>query len=255
MTVSKILVVSNHSNHDLEWLKMTYDYGFSPENTLIYDRTPDNFPNKSKIDHLGKVVPSPNVGSNPYDIGRFIVDHYDNLPDMMIHIKGNLFQKETDEGTFAYTTKEKFIYALKANWFVPLDGGSHIANYFPNLVNNNFYSLPIEWELKNYTMGRIFSEEDFKRAKTYPRISNIVEFMKDLFIMEDNQVPKFISFAPAANYAVPKNCILKYSKNFYKKMMYYTDYNDNPVEAHWFERVLKLAWQGCLEENFSYIVD
>lgn len=255
MSVSKILVVSNHSNHDLEWLKMTYDYGFSPENTLIYDRTPDDFPNKSKLDHLGNVVPSPNVGSNLYDIGRFIVEHYDNLPDMMIHIKGNLFQKMVSGEAKSYTTKERFIYALKANWFVPINNGSHIATYFPYLVNDNCYCLPMEWELKNYTMGRIFSEEDFKRAKTYPRISSIIEFLKDLFIIEDHQIPKFITFAPAANYAVPKNCILKYSKNFYKKMMYYTDYNDNPVEAHWFERVMQLAWQGCLEENFSYIVD
>jgi hypothetical protein len=251
MSIPKILVVSNHSNHDLEWLEMTYDYGFSPENTIIYDRTPDDFPNKSKIDHLGKIIPSPNVGSNLYDIGRFIVDHYDNLPDMMIHIKGNLLQKK-DVG---YTTKERFIYALKSNWFVPIDGGKHIQYSFPYVVNNNLFSLPMEWEVNNYTMRVIFSEEDFKKAKTYPRISNFIEFMKDIFVMGDDEVPKFISFAPAANYAVPKNCILKYSKNFYKKMMHYTDYNDNPVEAHWYERILQLAWQGCLEENMSYIVD
>ena len=108
---TKTLVVSNHANHDLEWLKMTYDHGFSPSNTLIYDRTPDDFEGKADIKHLGKVIPSPNVGSNPYDIGRYIVDHYDNLPDMMIHIKGNLLQKN-------YTTEERFIYALQSNWFV-----------------------------------------------------------------------------------------------------------------------------------------
>jgi len=26
-------------------------------------------------------------------------------------------------------------------------------------------------------------------------------------------------------------------------------------ESHWFERVLELAWQGNLKENFSYIVE
>ena len=35
--MEKTLVVSNY-NWDLEWLKMTYDYGFSPENTVIYMR-------------------------------------------------------------------------------------------------------------------------------------------------------------------------------------------------------------------------
>ena len=91
--------------------------------------------------------------------------------------------------------------------------------------------------------------------KIYPRISSLREFIKDLFEVGDNDIPKFLSFAPGANYAVPKNCILKYSKNFYKKIMDYTDYSNNPIEAHWFERVLQLAWQGCLKENFSYIVD
>lgn len=248
MEVSKTLVVSNHSNHNLEWLKITYDHGFSPKNTIIYDRTPDDFPNKSKIDHLGKIIPSPNVGSNPYDIGRYIVDHYDNLPDVMIHIKGNLFEKP-------YTTVEKFIYGLNANWFVPLDGVDRIKNDYSYLVNDDFFSLPMEWERHNFTIAPLFSPDDLKRTKLYPRISNFVEFLEDLFDIEEHQIPKFISFAPGANYVVPKNCILKYSKNFYKKMMHYTDYNNNPVEAHWFERSLKLAWQGCLKENMSYIVE
>ena len=36
--MSKKLVVSNY-NSDLEWLKMTHDYGFSVDNTIIYDRS------------------------------------------------------------------------------------------------------------------------------------------------------------------------------------------------------------------------
>jgi len=241
---TKTLVVSNHANHDLEWLKMTYDYGFSPSNTLIYDRTPDDFEGKSDIKHLGKVIPSPNVGSNPYDIGRYIVDHYDNLPDVMIHVKGNLLQKK-------YTTEERFIYALQSNWFVPIDGGTLCESYFANMVNDNWFAQPMEWE------DRIEKEksDEIKMMKIYPRISSLREFIKDLFEVEDKDIPKFLSFAPGANYVVPKNCILKYSKNFYKKIMDYTDYNNNPIEAHWFERVFQLAWQGCLKENFSYIVD
>lgn len=242
--MSKILVVTNHSNHDLEWLKMTYDYGFLPQNTLIYDRTPDNFPNKSRIDHLGKVIKSPNVGSNPYDIGRYIVEHYDNLPDMMIHIKGNLLQRR-------YTTKERFIYALKANWFVPIDRGDHVPNDFSFIINDNWFSLPMYSEQRNATVSGL---GPIQNMKIYPRICTFKDFIKDLFIISDENIPKFISFAPGANYAVPKNVILKYSKNFYKKMMHYTDYSNNPIEAHWFERIYQLAWQGCLEENFSYIV-
>lgn len=246
--MNKRLIVLTHSNFDLEWLKVTYEHGFSSENTLIYDRTPDDFPNKTSIQHLGKIIKSPNVGSNIYDIGRYILDYYDNLPEMNIFVKGNLFEKH-------FTSEKRFIYGLNANWFVPLDGTrSPAPRYYHNFLNDNYFCIPMEWEQKNLTIAPIFSEDDMKRTKIYPRISNFIEFLKDLFVLNDEDIPTMISYSPGANYAVPKNCILKYSKNFYRKMMYYTDYNNNPVEAHWFERVLKLAWQGCLEENLSYIV-
>lgn len=246
--MNKRLIVSTHSNFDLEWLKMTHSYGFSQENIFIYDRTPDDFLDKKSINHLGSVIKSPNIGSNIYDIGRYILDHYDSLPDMNIFVKGNLFEKQ-------FTSEKRFIYALNAKWFVPIEGTrSPAPRYYRYFVNDNFFSVPVEWEQKNLTIAPIFSEEDMKRTKIYPRISNFIEFLKDIFILNDEDIPTMISFAPGANYAVPKDCILKYSKNFYKKMMYYTDYNNNPVEAHWFERVLKLAWNGCLEENLSYVV-
>ena len=75
--MEKTLVVSNH-NSDLEWLKTTYDYGFSPENTIIYDRSDE----VKDWSHLGESIRSPNVGENIYDIMRYIVEHYDNLPDV-----------------------------------------------------------------------------------------------------------------------------------------------------------------------------
>lgn len=239
MVKSKTLVISNHANHDLEWIKMTYDYGFSPDNTVIYDRTPDDFSGgKSRIDHLGKVIPSPNVGSNPYDIGRYICDHYDNLSDITIFIKGNLLQKP-------YSNKNKFVYALKANWFVPIDG--NVYNSRTKFWIND--SVHIESTKLDYHMY----EKEVTDTKVYPRIKNFEEFIRDLFIIE--KIPEYLWFCPAANYVVPKENILKYTKNFYKKMMVYNDYNDNPIEAHWFERILQMAWQGCLEENLSFIAE
>lgn len=238
MSITKTLVVSNHANHDLEWLAMTNEYGFLPNNTVIYDRTPKDFVGKNKINHLGKVITSPNVGSNPYDIGRHIVENYDNLSDINIFIKGNLLQKP-------YSNEKRFRYALSANWFVPIDG--NVCNERTRFYIND--SVHIESTSLDYLM---YSEE-VTSTKVYPRIKNFKEFIRDLFIVE--KIPEYLWFAPAANYVVPKQVILKYSKNFYKKMMDYTDYNNNPIEAHWFERIYMLAWQGCLEENFSYIVE
>ena len=123
MQLTKRLIVSNHSNHDLEWLLDLDDYGFTSDNIYIYERSPSNIP---KVKHLGKVIESPNVGSNIYDIGRYIGENYDDLADINVFVKGNI--------TFrTYTNRERFLYALTANWFVPIDNdpiGSGGKNFY-----------------------------------------------------------------------------------------------------------------------------
>ena len=90
---------------------------------------------------------------------------------------------------------------------------------------------------------------DNKDLKVYPRIKNIKDFLEDLFVIK--KIPEYLSFCPGANFVVPKQNILKYTTKFYQKMMDYTNYHPNPMESHFFERVLPLAWQGCLLENLN----
>ena len=235
-SMSKRLVVTNHSNHDLMWLKDLEDYGFTKENIFIYERSP-TIP--QEVYDLGKVFPSPNVGSNIYDYGRYITENYDNLADINILIKGNITWR-------TYTTRERFLYALKANWFVPI-GLDVVGN-----GDNNFYE---PWGEGFYVNDDYHLEKverhlgDNKDLKVYPKIKNFKDFLEDLFIIK--RIPEYIAFCPGANFTVPKQNILKYSIDFYKKMMLYTDYAPNPPEAHYFERVLPLAWQGCLLENYN----
>ena len=61
---------------------MTHDHGFSPENTVIYDRSDV----EKDWSHLGESIRSPNVGENIYDMMRFIIENYDNLPDVAVFI-------------------------------------------------------------------------------------------------------------------------------------------------------------------------
>lgn len=123
MNISRRVVVTNHSNNDLEWLKDLEDYGITSENIYIYDRSGSGI---KQYKHLGKVFESPNVGSNIYDYGRYIVENYDDLADINILIKGNITWR-------TYTNRERFIYALTANWFVPIDNdpiGTGEKNFF-----------------------------------------------------------------------------------------------------------------------------
>ena len=117
-TWKKTLVVSNHNSDLGKAAQTTYDYGFSPDNTIIYDRSDE----VKDWSHLGESIRSPNVGENIYDIMRYIVEHYDNLPDVCIFIKGNMFQRPEERGGAEYyTTHEKFYRALTAEYFLPIE--------------------------------------------------------------------------------------------------------------------------------------
>lgn len=234
--MKKRLIVTNHSDHDLEWLKSLNEYGFTKDNIYIYERSGNG---TEQYEHLGTVFESPNVGSNIYDYGRYIVENYDDLADINILIKGNITWR-------TYATKERLDYALKANWFVPIDNdpiGTNEPNFY-DIYGEGFY-------VNDYShierTERLMNE--YTDLKVYPRIKNIQDFLEDLFIIK--RIPQYLSFCPGANFVVPKQNILKYSKKFYQKMMDYTDYAPNPMESHFFERVLPLAWQGCLLENMN----
>ena len=80
--MKKEFVISNWKS-DLEWIKIS---NFSKENITIYDRSE----NPKDWSHLGKFYYSPNVGENIYDMFRFVIENYDNLPDVTIFMKGNM---------------------------------------------------------------------------------------------------------------------------------------------------------------------
>ena len=77
------LIISRY-NHDVDWLK---DY---EAKVIMYDR--------SEIP-LSNAIVVPNKGSDLYDKFTFIIDNYDNLPDVAIYTKCN---------SFKYISKEEF---------------------------------------------------------------------------------------------------------------------------------------------------
>ena len=231
--MNKKLVVSNH-NSDLEWLSMTYDYGFSPDNTIIYDRSDE----EKDWSHLGESLRSPNVGENIYDMMRFIVEHYDNLPDISIFIKGNMFQRSEERGGEEYyTTPERFTRALQAEYFLPIER-FHETTAFN--INGCGYNEPT-WEASSNPT--IFTKH----------FSNFPEMMDKLFV----NAPTFPynRFAPGANYVVPKANLLKFSKGLYEKMQFYCSYKppaefqSTTGESFLMERALYLIWTEDLVEK------
>ena len=228
----KQIVISNHTDLFTEWIHITKEHGYTKDNIIIYDRKSED---SSRIEKYGTVIKSPNVGENIYDIGRHVYENYESLADFTIFLKCNLLQR-------TYTSEQKFRYALDAKWLVPIDTSTEGGTgRYPNF---NFY--PSKIYVNQSTMV-----EDFKECSVFrhggKNFETLLDLMNDLFII--NHFPDYISFNPAANYVIPKDVLRKYSKNFYKKMMDYTNYSERPVEAHMFERCLEWAFSGSLIEK------
>lgn len=236
--MNKKIVITNHTDKFIEWYNILLKNKFNKNNIIIYDRDHPGYNGSNndpkRLEEYGKVITTPNVGYSIYVMGKFILDNYDSLPDFTIFLKCNLLQNK-------YTTNQKLRKALTSNFFVSLELDNTQTKYnTPFTVNDCTYVEKVNHEIRSDT-------------KVYPRIKNFPEFIQDLFLIE--RIPDYVLFAPGGNYVVPKENILKYSKNFYKKMMYYTDYHHSQVvEAHWFERILYMAWAGNLNENFSTVI-
>lgn len=240
------LIISNYCSN-LDWIVMTHDYGILPKDTIIYSRTPEQY--DEDFSHLGTYLKTPNIGENIYDTLRFIIENYESLPDMSIFIKGNLFSRkknatfnhpkpgedyEIDENY--YTTKEKFIEALTTDKFLPID------KKHPTSLSSDGFVQPVE---------DINFHKNFEVEHRY--FGHFHEIIDACFI--DPPKRSTVRFAPGANYAVPKENILKYSKNFYEKLQSFISYEPRPeyvrttAESYLLERMFYFMWTEDLIEK------
>jgi len=243
--MKKTLVISNY-NWDLGWLSMTYDHGFSPENTVIYDKSDSD----KDLSHFGKVIKSPNVGANQFDILRFIIENYEDLPDLSVFVKGNLFKGDQFTEENYYTTEERFVQSLNATeffsiWvdkFVLVEDFRHTDNTPLETLKNGRLIQPVAW--CNYSSNKNLESRYF---------SNHHQVLDWCFI--DPPKTDTIEFIPASNFAVTKEVILKYSKTLYEKLisiLYYepdSKYDPTCAEAHILERLFYLIWNEDLVER------
>ena len=184
-------------NHDISWIKdYTDDY-------VLYDR--------SEVPLAGSII-VPNMGSDIYDKFTYMIDNYDNLPDVAVYTKANLFK---------YITKEEFDEVKDNKSFTPLLSKNHeekpgVSYYSPDGVYNEINNL---WFVK-------------KKTK---KIDELVSFL-------GTGENSYMRFAPGSNYILPKENILKHPKEFYQKLNSFLEYDVYPPEAWIIERNLYEIW-------------
>lgn len=192
-------------NHDLSWLsEYTDDF-------VLYERSKEPLPGSILVE---------NVGSDIYDKFTFIIDNYDNLPDVAVYTKANLFQ---------YITKEEWDEICENKEFTPILTQTH-KTYSDTQGVVNFYQD-----------GMYYERNDLWYLNVYPP-KNGQTVMELLDLLKLDQM-LYIPFAPGSNYILPKENILKHPKEFYIKLRSYLDWAVYPGEAQMMERGLYTLWK------------
>lgn len=200
-------------NFDPEWL-LNY-----PElEVTIYDRSDDGV--ERDLTKYGRVIKTQNKGDVDYDKLGYLIENYDNLPDVFLWGKTNLFK---------YVDEEHFKKALENNEFCPLLKLDHktysdrfgIVNYYQG---NMYHERADSWFF-NATISKHFHTwEQWCLCFGIPRVG-------------------YIPFPPGGNFILTKERVLKYSRSMYEEMRETLPHSQRPAEAQAAERSYYLLFR------------
>jgi len=194
-------IVSRY-NHDISWLPEYSD------DIIMYDRSEEKAVGNPEM----LVIPVANKGSDISDKFKFIIENYNDLPDIAVYTKANLFK---------YIEKEEFNKIKNSQIFTPLISPNHKV-YEPVCR----YSEGLYQEINNYWYLGTHKARYTKE---------IIEFFK----MNER---KYNTFAPGSNYILPKENILKWPKETYIRLKHFLDWDVYPGDAQLMERNLYYLW-------------
>lgn len=200
---------------DPVWLK---DYP-NLEATL-YDRSDDGV--ERDLLQYGAVYKTQNIGDVDYDKLGYLIEHYDNLPEIFLWGKSNLLK---------YVPKEELDAALTKNEFAPLLRKDHRI-YADDFGEVNKYEGPIYAERADswFFNNQELANKNFQTWETWAWHFGLPQ-------------KTFIPFAPGGNYILTKEKVHKYSRDFYEEMRSTLPYAMHPAEAHACERSYFLMWR------------
>lgn len=196
-------VIVSHYQGDASWL-LEHDY-------FIYARTPldDRF-DPARIRYVE------NVGNCDYDRLTYLVENYDNLPDVFLLTKSNLFK---------YITSEEFDSVKDNKCFTPLLTQHH-KTYEPvcRYTNGMYEEIANSWFLKEVPAKCVRSWEEWCDMFNLPK---------------ENYIP----FAPGGNYILTRETVQKHPKELYDTMRQTLPYTQLPGEAQCVERSYNYLWR------------
>ncbi len=193
--------VLTHYSGDWTWVKKFTD------DFLIYNRTEEEIPNSIKRENLGDA---------DYDKLTYIIDNYDNLPEVFLWSKSNLLDK--------FITPEEFDKVKDNKEFTPLLTQNHKV-YEPicRYEDGTYTEINNSWYLNTVPAKYFSSYGEFARAFNLPN-------------------PNYLKFAPGGSYILTRERVHRYAVDFYKELASILPYCQRPGEAHFLERTYYTLW-------------
>lgn len=205
--------------------KVLVNYNFTPDREwigddyLIYDRSDDG------IDHLkdfdqSKIINTPNLGNVDYDKLCHLVDFYDDLPEVFMWGKTNLFK---------YITPEEYEKVKDNQFFTPLLTQNH-KTYDDRNGSVCFYRAGIYHERNPMIYSTL--PNGSKYFNSYPEWANAFGLPS----------PSYLPFPPGGNFILTREKVHMYSRDLYMKMASFLPYCREPLEAQFAERCYFSLW-------------
>lgn len=230
-------VIHNFNTIPVELLELCEDY-------VIYDCS-TNQEIKDKL-HAMKlnVKDVENTGHNITSYFSFFDEYYDNLPEVICLLKGNMIGRHCSKEFLESVYDNKnftFLYDEKQYWdrFSKFD-----AQQQKNEIGNTFLAMENVYVEKNDSW---YVESENHPKKYFNDVDDLLRF-----IYKNPMIPQYCMFSPGACFIVRKEQILKHSKEFYRnlnKLMNYGVAPNFPSEAHQVERILPIIFTSLCEVN------
>ena len=160
-----------------------------------------------------------NMGQVDFPKLNYLINNYDNLPEVFLWGKTNLFK---------YITKDEYDLVKDNQFFTPLLTQNH-KTYDDNNGMVCFYRGEMYYER---------ADSWFFGLLTSKYVTNWMEWAM-LFMLP---CPPYIPFAPGGNYILTRERVHKYGVDYYKKMASLLPFARESAEAACAERSYFLMW-------------
>jgi hypothetical protein len=215
-TLMKTKYIVARYNENIDWLN------FAMDKSVIYNKGDKlNIPNEILV---------PNVGRESETYLRYIIENYDNLPDICVFLQGRI----SDHIRYARGMKYNPHLNRCLNYVTFLESQSMS-------LGASYPSITVNANTKNSIWSGQFNKKpwrgyDWYLYNNYKNEEHIIFY--DWFVknIQKEWPKKKFKVYRNAIFSVTKKKILKNPKKYYENLIKQVNWHIEPVEGHFFER-------------------